>query len=179
MPVVHLSVHPSAWAGSPPSITAASVNPSLPATTATSTFPSPTHTGHNTGAGTPAPIAPPSVQYSGPSPRNLQPGTNLLTPTALPAPTSVPGLAPVSVGYLNYVAYQHLGAVSVLRRGRLPEDSPPSGLAESKNLAKQLLTLWGYRWPPVFDEEYPSTQDESAGIKYEPATIEWVSPFLR
>jgi hypothetical protein len=84
----------------------------------------------------------------------------------------VPGLSPVSVGYLNYVAYQHLCAASVLRRGRLPEDSPPSGLPESKHLAKQLVAQWGYQWPSVFDEEYPPRQDELAGVKYEPVTIE-------
>ena len=60
----------------------------------------------------------------------------------------------------------------------MADDSPPAGLVESKNLAKQLMTQWGYQWPSVFDEEYPPAQDESAGIKYEPATIEWVSPFL-
>jgi hypothetical protein len=138
----------------------------------------PTHANHNTGGNPPTPTVPPLVQHSGSSPRTAQPGTSL-TPTALPAPTSVPGLAPVSVGYLNYVAYQHLCAASVLRCGRLPEDSRPSGLAESKNLAKQLLAQRGYQWPSAFDEEYPSTQDESAGIKYEPVTIEWVSLFLR
>jgi hypothetical protein len=61
----------------------------------------------------------------------------------------------------------------------LADDSPPAGLTESKNLAKQLMTQWGYQWPSVFDEEYPPAQDEAAGIKYEPVTIEWVSPFLR
>lgn len=133
--------------------------------------PPPTHAGRNAGVGPPAPTAALSVQHSVPSPRTAQLGTSL-TAAALPATTSVPGLAPVSVGYLNYIAYQHLCAASVLRRGRLPEDPPPSGLAESKNLAKQLMAQWGYQWPPVFDEEYPPTQDESAGIKYEPATIE-------
>jgi hypothetical protein len=133
---------------------------------------SPAHASHNAGGDPPTSTAPPpSVQHSGPSPRTAQPGTSP-TPAALPAPTSVPGLAPVSVGYLNYVAYQHLCAVSLLRCGRLPEDSRPSGLAESKNLAKQLLAQWGYQWPSVFDEEYPPTQDESTGIKYEQATIE-------
>jgi hypothetical protein len=173
---VHLSVHPSAWANTPPSITTTTlVNPNPPATTATP----PTHASHNVGGGPPVPTAPPpSVQHSGPSPRTAHLGTSL-TPSALPAPTSVPGLAPVSVGYLNYVAYQHLCAASVLRSGRLPEDSRPSGLAESKNFAKQLVAQCGYQWPPAFDEEYPRTQDEAAGIKYEPVTIEWVSPFLR
>jgi len=175
VPVVHLSVHPSAWASTPPSITTTTlVNPNPPAMTATP----PTHVSNNTGGGSPAPTAPPSVQQSGPSPRIAQPGTSS-NPAALPAPTSVPGLPPISVGYLNYVAHQHLCAASVLRCGRLPEDSRPSGLAESKNFAKQLVAQWGYQWPPVFDEEYPPTQDQSAGIKYELATIEWVSPFLR
>ena len=174
MPVVHLSVHPSAWASTPPSITTTSVNSNPPATT---TIPL-THASHNAIGGAPAPAVPPLVQHPRPSPRTAQPGTSS-TSAALPAPTSVPGLAPVSVGYLNYVAYQHLCAASVLRSGRLPEDSPPSGLPESKNLAKQLMTQWGYQWPSVFDEEYPPRQDESAGIKYEPVTIESVSPFLR
>jgi hypothetical protein len=170
VPVVHLSVHPSAWASTPPSTT--SVNPNPPATTVTP----PTHAGHNAGGGspTPTPTAPSSVQYSGPFPRTAQPGINSAS-AALPAPTSVPGLAPVSVGYLNYVAYQHSCAVSVLRFGRLSEDSPPSGLPESKNLAKQLVTQWGYQWPSVFDEEFPPRQDEPAGIKYELVTIEWVA----
>lgn len=169
VPVVHLSVHPSAWASTPPSITTTtSVNPSPPATTTTP----PAHASHNTGGDPPAPTAPlPPAQHSGPSPRTAQPGTGS-TSAALPAPTSVPGLAPVSVGYLNYIAHQHLSAASVLRYGRLPEDSRPSGLAESKNLAKQLVTQWGYQWPPVFDEEYPPMQDQSAGIKYEQVTID-------
>jgi hypothetical protein len=175
VPVVHLSVHPSAWASTPPSITTTtSVNPNPPAMTATP----PTHATHNTGGDPPAPTVPPLVQHSGPSPRTAQHGTSS-TSAGLPALTSVPGLAAVSVGYVNYVAYQHLCAASVLRCGRLPEDSRPSGLAESKNLAKQLVAQWGYQWPSVFDEEYPPTQDQSAGIKYELATIEWVSPFLR
>jgi hypothetical protein len=172
---VHLSVHPSAWANTPPSITTTtSVNPNPPTTTASP----PAHASHNAGGGPPAPTASLSVQHSSPSPRTAQPGTSS-TPAGLPAPTSVPGLAPVSVGYLNYVAYQHLCAASVLRCGRLPEDSRPNGLAESKNFAKQLVAQMGYQWPPVFDEEYPATQDESTGIKYEPVNIKWVSPFLR
>jgi hypothetical protein len=141
-------------------------------------FPPPTHTSHNAGGNPPAPTAPPSSQHSGTSPRTAQPGASSSTPPALPATTSVPGLAPVSVGYLNYVAYQHVSAASVLRFGRLPEDTLPSGLTESKNLAKQLMAQWGYQWPTVFDEEYPRAQDESAGIKYEQVTIEWVSPCL-
>jgi hypothetical protein len=59
----------------------------------------------------------------------------------------------------------------VLRRGHANEDPPPAGLAESRNLAVQLMTMWGYAWPTVLDEEYPPPQDESAGIKYEPVTI--------
>ena len=173
---MHLSVHPSAWASTPPSTTTTSVNPN-PNPSAAAAAP-PIHASHNAGGGPPAPTASPLVQYSSPSPRTTQPGTRS-TSASLPAPTSVPGLAPVSVGYLNYVAYQHLCAASVLRSGRLPEESPPSGLPESKNLAKQLVAQWGYQWPPVFDEEYPPRQDESAGIKYEQATIECVSPFLR
>ncbi len=175
---MHLSVHPSAWASTPPNITSTSVNPNPPATTATSIFPPPTHASYNAGGDTPTPTAPPSSQQSGPSPRTAQPGASSSPSAVLPATTSVPGLAPVSVAYLNYVAYQHLCAASALRCGRLPDDSPPSGLAESKNLAKQLMAQWGYQWPTVFDEEYPPAQDESAGIKYELVTIEWVSPFL-
>jgi hypothetical protein len=90
---------------------------------------------------------------------------------SLPATTSVPGLAPISVGYINYIAYQHLTAASVLRSGRAVEDAPPN-LAESKNLAMQLMAQWGYAWPSVFNEEYPPAQDEAAGIKYEPVTVE-------
>ncbi|KAF8484536.1 hypothetical protein DFH94DRAFT_714342 [Russula ochroleuca] len=171
VPVVHLSVHPSAWASAPPSIATTAVNPIPPATTTTTTFPPPPHTGHNVGGDISAPTPPPSMQHSDPSPRTVQPGASP-TPVTLPATTSVPGLAPISVGYINYVAYQHLSAASVLRSGRLAEDSPPAGLAESKNLAKQLMTQWGYQWPSVFDEEYPPAQDESAGIKYEPVTID-------
>lgn len=141
-------------------------------------FPPPTHTSHNAGGDIPAPTPPPSMPHSVPSPRIVQPGASP-APAALPATTSVPGLAPISVGYINYVAYQHLSATSILRSGRLADDSPPAGLTESKNLAKQLMTQWGYQWPSVFDEEYPPAQDEAAGIKYEPVTIEWVSPFLR
>ena len=178
MPIVHLSVHPSAWASAPPSAAPTVTNPGLPATTATAIFPPPTSASHSTGGDRPAPTPPPSIQHSGPSPRTAQPGASSLPPAALPATTSVPGLAPISVGYINYIAYQHLNAASVLRSGRMADDSPPAGLVESKNLAKQLLAQWGYQWPPVFDEEYPPAQDETAGIKYEPATIEWVSPFL-
>jgi hypothetical protein len=58
------------------------------------------------------------------------------------------------------------------------DDPPPAGLVESKNLAKQLMMQWGFTWPSVFDEEYPAAQDESAGIKYEHVTIEWVSQSL-
>lgn len=59
----------------------------------------------------------------------------------------------------------------VLRRGHANEHSPPTGLSDSRNLAVQLMTMWGYAWPTVLDEEYPPPQDESAGIKYEPVTI--------
>jgi hypothetical protein len=76
------------------------------------------------------------------------------------------------VGYLNYVAYQHMCAATVLRFGHTVEDPPPTGLADSKHLAMQLMTQWGYAWPSVFDEEYPPLQDESAGIKYESVTLE-------
>ena len=177
MPVVHLSVHPSAWASAPPSVATSAANPAPPAA-ATSIFPQPTPTSHSVGGDRPAPVPPPSIQHSGPSPshRPAQLGASSHPPAALPATTSVPGLAPISVGYINYVAYQHLSAASVLRSGRMADDSPPAGLAESKNLAKQLMTQWGYQWPSVFDEEYPPAQDETAGIKYETVTIEWVSP---
>ena len=59
----------------------------------------------------------------------------------------------------------------VLRSGHVNEEPPPTGIAESRNLAVQLMTMWGYSWPTVLDDEYPLPQDESAGIKYEPVSI--------
>ncbi len=41
------------------------------------------------------------------------------------------------------------------------------------------MAQWGYAWPSVFDEEYPPAEEESAGVKYEHVTIEWVSQSLR
>jgi hypothetical protein len=179
---VHLSVHPSAWASAPPSVATTSVDLGPPAATlasvATLTTP-PTDATHGVGSHLPIP-APTPTQHPGTSPHPAQPaGISPSTPTAvaLPAPTSVPGLAPISVGYLNYIAYQHVCAATALRWGRM--DLPPTGLAESKNLAKQLMTQWGYAWPTVFDEEYPPAEDESAGIKYEQVTMEWVFRHIR
>jgi hypothetical protein len=168
-PVVHLAVHPSAWANSPPSV-ATAVNP-IPAVAAIAPAllpPAPTnHSAVNYFNTHPPPV----IQYAGPplGRRSLQLASP--PPSALPAPTSIPGLAPISVGYINFVAFQHLRAAMVLRRGHGNEDPPPAGLAESRNLAVQLMTIWGYAWPTILDEEYPPPQDESAGIKYEPVTI--------
>jgi hypothetical protein len=184
LPVVHLSVHPSAWASAPPSIAMTSVSASSAAPmTVTSTAPAPPPTQASYGAASyfSTPPAPPSTPQpqTGSTPRPAQPGASVPPSAALPAPTSVPGLAPISVGYINYIAYQHLSAASILRSGRIVDDPPPAGLIESKNLAKQLMTQWGYTWPSVFDEEYPPAQEESAGIKYEHVKIEWVSQFPR
>ena len=41
------------------------------------------------------------------------------------------------------------------------------------------MAQWGYAWPSVFDEEYPPAEEESAGVKYEHVTIEWVSQSLK
>ena len=184
LPVVHLSVHPSAWASAPPSVATISANAgsAVPMTVAPGAPAPPlTHTGHGSGSYFHTSQPPPSVPQPGPGPipRQAQPGQSAPPPAALPAPTSVPGLAPISVGYINYIAYQHLSAASILRSGRVIEDPPPTGLVESKNMAKQLMTQWGYAWPSVFDDEYPPAEDESAGIKYEQVTIGWVSQSLQ
>ncbi|KAI9513164.1 hypothetical protein F5148DRAFT_277386 [Russula earlei] len=166
--IVHLSVHPLAWASAPPRVATTSVGPNPPAVTQTP----PNYGSHDVESHSPAP-SPPSIQLPGASSRPTQTGANSQPmAAALPAPTSIHGLPPISVGYLNYVAYQHLSAAEVLRSGRMVEDPPPTGLAESKNLAKQLIAQWGYTWPTVFDEGYPPAEDESSGIKYEPATID-------
>lgn len=165
VPIVHLAVHPSAWASNPPSVTTA-VN-SIPA----AALLPPAPTSHSAGTYFPA-HPPPVIQYASPPPRLAQPSTGLPPPAALPAPTSIPGLSPISVGYINFIAYQHLRAAMVLRRGHSTEDPPPTGLADSRNFAVQLMTMWGYAWPTVLDEEYPPPQDEPSGIKYEPVTID-------
>ncbi|KAI9447801.1 hypothetical protein H4582DRAFT_1896488 [Lactarius indigo] len=171
-PIVHLAVHPSAWAGSPPSV--ATPANSIPAVAGiVPAVPPPAPTGHSAAGYFPA-HPPPAVQYASPPPRPVQPSTGL-PPSAsasLPAPTSIPGLAPISVGYINFVAFQHLRAAMVLRRGHATEEPPPPNIAESRDLAVQLMTMWGYAWPTVLDDEYPPPQDESAGIKYEPVTID-------
>ena len=182
LPVVHLSVHPSAWASAPPSVATISANagPETPVTVASGApAPPPTHTGHGSGSYVATSQAAPYIPQPGPIPRLAHPGQSAPPPAALPAPTSVPGLAPISVGYINYIAYQHLSAASVLRSGRVVEDPPPAGLVESKNMAKQLMAQWGFVWPSVFDDEYPPAEDESAGIKYEQVAIEWVSQYLQ
>ena len=169
-PIVHLAVHPSAWSSNPPSV-ATTVNSIPAAATFAPAVPPPAPTGYNpvnyVSAHPPQPI-----QYTGPAHRSAQPSAGLPHQAALPAPTSIPGLAPISVGYINFIAFQHLRAAMVLKRGNGNEDPPPTGLAESRNLAVQLMTIWGYAWPSILDEEYPPPQDESAGIKYEPVTIE-------
>jgi len=181
---VHLSVHPSAWASAPPSVatTSVSASPAAPTTvTSAAPAPPPTQSSYGVGSYYHTPPPPPSTPQpqNGSTLRPAQPGSSAPPSAALPAPTSVPGLAPISVGYINYIAYQHLSAASILRSGRVVDDPPPVGLVESKNLAKQLMAQWGYTWPSAFDEEYPPAQDESAGIKYEHVTIEWVSQSLR
>ena len=172
VPVVHLAVHPSAWASSPPSV-ATSVNPIPVAAGILPAVLPPAPTSPTAGSYFPAhPAHPqPAIQYAGPPLRPAQPSTGSPPPAALPAPTSIPGLAPISVGYINFVAFQHLRAAMVLRNSDANEYPPPTGLADSRNLAVQLMTIWGYAWPTVLDEEYPPPQDESAGIKYEPVTI--------
>jgi len=172
VPIVHLSVHPSAWASAPPSVATTSVDPTPPAATLASVTTLTTAQNdaiHGVGSHLPAP-APTPTQLPGSSPRPTQPAGMSPTVVALPGPTSVPGLAPISVGYLNYIAHQHVCAATALRWGRI--DPPPAGLVESKYLAKHLMTQWGYAWPTVFDEEYPPAEDESAGIKYEPVTMD-------
>ncbi|KAH9002358.1 hypothetical protein EDB86DRAFT_3100741 [Lactarius hatsudake] len=171
-PVVHLAVHPSAWPSSPPSV-ATPANSIRAAAGIIPAVPPPTPTGHSADGYFPG-HPPPVVQYAGPPPRPAQPSTGLppSASAALPAPTSIPGLAPISVGYINFVAFQHLRAAMVLRRGHATEDPPPPNIAESRDLAVQLMTMWGYAWPTVLDDEYPPPQDESAGIKYEPVTID-------
>ena len=169
-PIVHLAVHPSAWASNPPSV-ATTANPIPAAATFAPAVPPPAPTSHDAGNYFPA-HPPPVIHYTGPAHRSAQPSTGLPPQAALPAPTSIPGLAPISVGYINFIAFQHLRAAMVLRRGNGNEDPPPTGLAESRNLAVQLMTIRGYAWPSILDEEYPPPQDESAGIKYEAVTIE-------
>jgi len=177
---VHLSVHPSAWASAPPSVATVSANagPAVPVTIVSGARAPPPTTGHGSGGYFATSQPPPSIPQPGPIPRQAQPGQGAPPPAALPAPTSVPGLAPISVGFINYIAYQHVSAASILRSGPVIED-PPTGLVESKIMAKQLMTQWGYAWPSVFDDEYPPAEDESAGIKYEQVTIEWVSLSLQ
>ncbi|KAI0306953.1 hypothetical protein B0F90DRAFT_1683786 [Multifurca ochricompacta] len=170
-PVVHLAVHPSAWTGTPPSVATNSVNPNPVPTAVTSTVLPPPHANANSDSYFLGP-QPPLAQYTGQYPRPTPPVASPPPPAALPVPTSVPGLAPISVGYINFIAFQHLNAASVLRYGRTVDDPPPTGLAESRSLAMQLMSQWGYSWPHILDEEYPPLQDESAGIKYIPVTID-------
>ncbi|KAJ3892937.1 hypothetical protein GG344DRAFT_44340 [Lentinula edodes] len=147
--IVHLSVHPSAWTGKPPVISAAreivaekdDVVNKLRAAAAV-TFESSTTTSNSAPTVTTAPSAP---------------------PPALPA----------------YLISTHRKALSALTdlEGFTPEAFTSSD--NEKETAIRFVNAHGYSWPAILDEGYPSTDaDSEKGVRYVKDVIDG-RPYLR
>ncbi|CAL1701484.1 unnamed protein product [Somion occarium] len=148
--VLHLSVHPSAWSGSPPST--ALQNQTPPPVTPTQT---------------PQLIYPPTPTMPLPTPQS---SAQLTYRSLVPPPAGSP---------LAHVVHLHNKAVHVLTHGKLPSNPPePSQLAPQRSLAISTLHSQGWIWPPLLDEEYPPADDANTGVRYERVLLE-NQPFLQ
>ncbi|KAK7695537.1 hypothetical protein QCA50_000173 [Cerrena zonata] len=157
--VLHLAVHPSAWTGTPPLAPQSSQSRTTPLMTPSQSpqivYP-------------PMPTVPPPTPQ--PRPLSQQPATQLTYRSLVPPPAGTP---------LTYVVHLHNNAVHVLTTGRLPSNPPePSQLTTSRMLAVSTLQSQGWFWPPQLDEEYPSYDGASTGVRYERVIIE-NQPFLQ
>ncbi|KAI0693815.1 hypothetical protein BC835DRAFT_1415708 [Cytidiella melzeri] len=143
--VVHLSVHPSAWTGAPP--------------THLRDFPT---------------IAPHTAQQpllSAPIPQRFQ-RRDLATPAA-PSPLHPVPVHPTPLP-LEFIHNKHNTALYVLINGTLPTldtQMVPRVNSATRAHAQRVLEMHGYSWPSVLDEEYPPPSAASQGVKYEHVTI--------
>lgn len=160
--VLHLAVHPSAWTGTPPSAPQPSQSRTTPMFTPSQSpqivYP-------------PMPTVPPPTPQPQSQPLSQQPATQLTYRSLVPPPAGTP---------LAYVVHLHNKAVHVLTNGRLPPNPPEiAQLTTSRLLAVSTLQSQGWFWPPQLDEEYPTYDGASAGVRYERVIIECVPlPFF-
>lgn len=112
------------------------------------------------------PTVPPPTPQPQSQPISQQPATQLTYRSLVPPPTGSP---------LTYIVHLHNKAVHVLTTGRLPPNPPDaSQLSVSRILAVSTLQSQGWYWPPQLDEEYPTYDGASTGVRYERVVLECV-----
>ncbi|OBZ76980.1 hypothetical protein A0H81_03795 [Grifola frondosa] len=133
---VHLAVHPSAWASSPPH-----PPPALLQRTHIESQPAPRQYVNPT-------QIPPTY---GLQPHGMQPQTYGSQPQTHGFQPAAPSISP-----LYYLMHKHNSALSVLFSGRL--FTPPASAPDPelwRIVAVNIYRNKGWDWPSVFDEEYP------------------------
>lgn len=82
---------------------------------------------------------------------------------------------------LGYILSKHNTAIHVLTNNALPTPNAqglPRADPTSRAYATHVLQMYGYSWPSVLDDEYPSAP-AGQGVKYEQVTLESVTFTLR
>ena len=134
--IVHLSVHPSAWMGTPP-------------TQQRPTPPTSLQAGQQQGSSVP-PLQPHPSQTAAP---RAQPNVQ----RAVPLPTALP---------LEFIENKHNIAIHVLTEGYVPTSILPLATAANRAHAQNVLEMNGYSWPSLLDETYPPATERDRGVRY-------------
>ncbi|KAI0091887.1 hypothetical protein BDY19DRAFT_566084 [Irpex rosettiformis] len=150
--IVHLSVHPSAWIGIPPT-------QERPSSSSVS------QTVQQVQTPVPPPFQPTSSQATAPR-AQLQPQPMMTPPAPLP---------------LEFIRNKHNTATHVLTYGHLPtwqSHMVPRANPATRAHAQNVLQMYGYSWPFTLDEEYPPSTDTDQGVRYEQVVVN-NQPFLQ
>lgn len=78
-----------------------------------------------------------------------------------------------TTGPLAFIVQKHMEAIHALMQGCLPPASTQQvDMSQPRLAAVYGVQAYGWSWPSVFDEEYPTPSDPSAGVKYEQIALE-------
>ncbi|KAI0347342.1 hypothetical protein BDW22DRAFT_1351753 [Trametopsis cervina] len=143
--IVHLSVHPSAWTGTPPSHPSA--QPPAPSTSASSAQTAPSPPGPHPQLDSAAPAPPPVAMPPAPVPLPLE---------------CIHNKHNVAIHVLTH------GSLPVTEDSQqIPRDNLTTRL-----YAVTVLHMYGYTWPSILDTVYPRPSDSDRGARYEHVTID-------
>ncbi|KAJ3741303.1 hypothetical protein DFH05DRAFT_1545306 [Lentinula detonsa] len=150
--IVHLSVHPSAWTGKPPSKELIRDEKGK---------------GKEIDVGQTEKVIMDKLRVV------AAPTSESTTSQPAPIPAPTPSSTPVSPALPGYLLSKHRQALSVLTH----EAFTPSDI--NRELAVEFVNAHGYIWPQILDEQFPNQNENSEkGLRYQKDIIDG-RPYLR